>query len=165
MKKDSVKKPDYNSTTEDWEFYNKIHKKEYKRMIRSTKRELIKQAKNWHPWDESYLFFILETIFEGWEEYYKLGVNVSGVEVCDEAKLVVDDPESHGFSDEEHAKEYSKTIENIPPREEIAHTLLKLLRKEEDTFWDYTVDGNEQREQPMRDFVDYFAKYIHYMWD
>lgn len=165
MKKKVVEKPDYNASFEDLEAYNRHRRKEYKRMMRNTKRELVKLAKKWYAWDEGFLFDMMEIIFDGWEKYYTLRVNVYGIEKSDEAKLVVDDPESHGFSDEERAKEYSKTIENIPTREEIAHTLLELLRKEEETFWDWKIEGNDVRAKAMKDFLDYFAEYIHYMWD
>ena len=112
---------------------------------------------------------MMELIFEGWEKYYKLGINVSGMEEKDEARSIIDDIDESdcffGWDSKEKALEEAARLSKIPTREEIAHTLLEKIKKEEETFWDWSIDGNELREKAMKDFTDYFAEYIHCMWD
>ena len=169
MKKKVVEKPDYNASLEDWLAYQKAHKGKYKKLMRATRKALVKQAKNWYPWEETFLYDMMGLIFKGWEEYYKLGINVSGMEKKDEAKSIIDDVDESdcffGWSSKEKALEEAERLSKIPTREEIAHTLLELLEKEEKAFWDWSIDGNELREKAMKDFTDFFAEYIHYMWD
>ena len=165
MKKKVVEKPEYDSSFESVKAYNRYRRKEYKRMMRNTKRELVKLAKKWYAWDEGFLFDMMEIIFDGWEKYYTLRVNVYGTEKSDEAKLIERFPEEHGFEDIDDARETIDTLKEIPTREEIAHNLLEKMRKEEETFWDWKIGGDAVRDDAMKDFLDYFAKYIHYMWD
>lgn len=161
MKKKDIKKPDYNSSWEECEAYHKAYDYKYKKLIRKLKRDLHKEAREFCIWDESYLFSYMRIIFKAWEDYYTLGVRVYGVEKCDEYKMYEEHPEENGIENEEDLKkcEYMK---EIPPRAEIAHNLLELLDRESDKFGDYDFEESDKR---MKEFTDYFAKYIHYMWD
>jgi len=110
-------------------------KRLYKKQLRQCVKRLKKAASTYGPWDEGYLFSFMEIIFEHWVQYYSLGYNVWAQEDC----------------------EWNPYCKNDPTRKEIAEELLYRLRDMQDRFTNIDLK--------TKAFCDYFAKYIHYMWD
>lgn len=108
----------------------------YKKQRRKVHKELIKAAKNYRPWDEGFLFDFMDIIFKDWVEYYRLGVNVSAME----------------------DNEWREDCKDEPTREGIAYILSTLL----DDMRDFSGDDCDAK---AKKFADFFAKYIHWMWD
>lgn len=162
MKK-HIEKPTYKSSWEEHKAYQKDreYKRQYRKLVRKLKRDLHKEAREFGLWDESYLFSYMRIIFKAWEDYYTLGIRVWGMEVCDEYKTILENPCEHGIENEEDLKRF-EWMRDMPTRAEIAHNLLELLDRESDKFGDYDFEESNKR---MKEFTDYFAKYIHYMWD
>lgn len=120
----------------------KEQRKAYKHMIKSVRKKLKKASEEFGPWDEGYLFNYMRIIFECWRDYYSLGWNVSGMEVC----------------------EWNENAKDIPTRKQIAIQLLRLLRVMDDSW--YNLDAKETKlDNATKELFDYMAKYIHYMWD
>ena len=116
----------------------KSKRKLYWKALKKCRKELVVAGKNYCPWDFGYLFDFMLIIFKHWEEYYKLGYNTDG---------------------EERKDSGVPGTENIPTREEIARTLYKKLDVVDDV-----ADYDDVRER-MKDFADYFAEWVRYMWD
>ena len=162
MKKE-IKKPEHNDDFEIFVAYEKANWHKYKKMCKRFKRELKKAAKEFGPWEEGHLFEFMKIIFRAWIDYYTLGVNVMGMERKYEAEDALkdsEDPANHELDPQ--TKKYYEEMAQVPTRLEIAQTLLKLLEAEEDSFWKTYGKGYEDK---MKAFTDYFAEYIHYMWD
>ncbi|MBO4695395.1 MAG: hypothetical protein J5656_05735 [Clostridia bacterium] len=162
MKKE-VRKPEHGDDFEVVEAYNKAKKGEYKKMLKRFKKELKKASKKYGPFDECYLFEFMKIIFKSWIDFYTLRVNIFGMERQDEAREALEsDKDSNGEELDEKTRKYYEEMIHVPTRLEIATTLLNLLEDEETSFWNF--DDNTSDEK-MKKFTDYFAEYIHYMWD
>ena len=105
----------------------------------------------------------MRIVFKSWIDFYTLRVNIFGMERQDEAREALEsDKDSNGEELDEKTRKYYEEMIRVPTRLEIATTLLNLLEDEETSFWNF--DDNTSDEK-MKKFTDYFAEYIHYMWD
>lgn len=120
----------------------KRQRKEYKQMIKSVRKKLKKASEEFCPWDEGYLFNYMRIIFECWRDYYSLGWNVSGMDVC----------------------EWNEELKEVPTRKRIAAQLLRLM-DDMDNSWDDLDVKETKLDDTTKALFDYMAKYIHFMWD
>ncbi len=165
MKKE-VRKPVQGDDAEVFKAYEKANWRKYKKMIKRFQKELKNASKKYGPYDEGHLFEFMRIIFKSWIDFYTLGVNIFAKEKQDEGRDALES--NRDWKDEELNEETRKAYEEytqIPTRLEIATTLLNLLEDEEDTFWRDTTPYYKESEAKMKKFTDYFAEYIHYMWD
>lgn len=119
----------------------KQEKRLYKKQFKYCRKLLLKAAKDYRPWDESFLLEFMSIIFTHWKQYYELGYNVIAME----------------------DNEWREDCKGEPSRYEIATELLNRLCK----MRDITIISKtrEQMDTEAQEFADYFAKYIHWMWD
>ena len=115
-------------------------KKNYIRNLKKTRKGLIKQSKEFGPWDEYFLFEYMGIIFQSWIDYYSQNYNVMAMEVRDDQSL---------------------GLEDVPTRLEIAKELKRLY---DDFYGCHGFDGKELMEKEKA-LYDYMLKYIHFMWD
>lgn len=121
----------------------KLQKKAYWKNIRKTRKSLRLLSKEWCPFDFCYLFWAIEDMLEGFKNYYEIGYNIDGMEWAD-------------------VEENARPNPCPPRRVEIATTLLELFKKMEETERTY---NGKATEAAMKEFCDYFTKYIWRLWD
>ena len=109
----------------------------YRRIMRPLRRKLRRAARDFEPFDDGYLFDILEAVFDYWIGYYGQTWNV----ICAD-------------------------VEKPMPRFEIAKLMKEKLDAMTNIKWDFS-NGNpfEVWQEKTKEFFDFMAEYIHYMWD
>lgn len=140
----------------------KKQRKLYQKMNKKYRKELSDLIKNHYgPWD-NFVGEFFEIQAKHWVEYYELGFNVWGMEICNAPEF--NDPER-------------------PTRKEIAQELLRRYHNWVDFLPDVEVykeaygqtevDGkplyihemNREYNSRKRSFFDYYMKYAEDMWD
>lgn len=115
-------------------------KRAYKKMMKQTKKDLIKASKKFRCWDEGFLFAFMRIIFNCWKDYYRIGWNVWAVE----------------------QKDWDADSKDHPTREEVATELLRLMDNMDNSWYE---KGDGGLDNSTKKLFDYMAEYIHYMWD
>lgn len=113
----------------------KEKRRQYYKTCRTFKKRLYQNLKGYGPWDYGWMLDTIKIMIEHWCEYYKLGYNVDAQEV-------------EG---------------GVPSRLEIAEKLRELYKNYEDA--QIRVEEWCKEEECLKEFFDYLAKYILYMWD
>ena len=111
-------------------------KRQYRKMVKKYRKQLIKVAKNWDPWDYADVFTFLITCLKGMQEYYDNGINV-----------------------------WSYERQNDVSRLERCNRLLQLYQEWHDYDWTVDGHTFEKEEQKLIDFFTALAKDLPELWD
>lgn len=127
-------------TFKQWVKYRverRAEKRRYWHTMKPMYKAIEKAAKDFRAWDEGYMFDILEAIINCWIQYYTHGDNV----IC---------------ADEEKPM----------PRAQIAMRMKeKLDAMNEAALFVRTGNTPDKWHDKTKEFFDFMAEYIHYMWD